>query len=38
VLSQDEWLAVNEPERLARLAELGGVPLHGTDHGTTTSE
>jgi tetratricopeptide (TPR) repeat protein len=24
VLSRDEWLAANEPDRLARLAELGG--------------
>jgi len=26
VLSGDEWLAGSEPERLARLAELGGKP------------
>ena len=31
VLSQDAWLAANEPDRLARLAELGGTDPHGTD-------
>ena len=33
VLSQDQWLANNEPDRLARLAKLGGGETRGTVHG-----
>lgn len=36
VLSQDQWLAANEPDRLARLAELGTDKPLGTDQPAPT--